>query len=483
MRIRTATGLLLLASWVPGWTTAQELSPSAVFEAAAPSVVVVNGIDQTGAPLLQGSGVVIGRGVVVSNCHVFKGAKTAQVIQHGATLSATLLHADTERDLCSFTVPGLNAPAARLGSSSGLKVGARAYAIGAPRGFDLTLSDGLISSFRPVEGGALLQITTPISPGSSGGGLFDSTGRLIGITTMYWKDSQQINFAVPVEWVNELPRRSAKARKVSADKESSDEVAANAATAAQVAADEAENARLDLNALGAELQRADPTGYAGRYQELVKDLARIKQTLPPSQWADAARRAYDTIIRKEEDAADAAAKEAGRLALNALGVELEASDPDYAAKLPQLVSKVAIIKQTLPPGEWVKEARMAHTRIPSPSKVEERGVGVTDTWIPLGIRDGIAIGIDKRTISRNGTEVSFWLRGTQSTPKPFGGVPNVARIMQSYVIDCAGKTSKISQTALYSQTGNTISVDASPQARKEIIPDSLNWSLMTALCK
>jgi hypothetical protein len=55
-----------------------------------------------------------------------------------------------------------------------------------------------------MEGEKYLQITTPISPGSSGGGLFDKEGRLIGQTTFYLVEGQQFNFAVPVEHIHEL---------------------------------------------------------------------------------------------------------------------------------------------------------------------------------------------------------------------------------------------------------------------------------------
>jgi len=78
------------------------------------------------------------------------------------------------------------------------------FAIGAPKGLVLTLSEGIISGFREDKAGRYLQISAPISPGSSGGGLFDEQGRLIGMPTFYLADSQQLNFAVPVEWIKDV---------------------------------------------------------------------------------------------------------------------------------------------------------------------------------------------------------------------------------------------------------------------------------------
>jgi len=80
------------------------------------------------------------------------------------------------------------------------------YAVGDPQGLETTLSNGIVSGFREYRGNEYIQITAPISPASSGGGLFDTQGRLIGITTMYLKDGQALNFAAPVEWIASIPK-------------------------------------------------------------------------------------------------------------------------------------------------------------------------------------------------------------------------------------------------------------------------------------
>lgn len=165
------------------------------------------GLDARGDPVSQGSGVVIDVDVVVSNCHVFRSSQRAVARYRDEQKPAALRHMDPDRDVCSFDVPGLGAPAAQLAETSTAKVGDHVFAIGAPRGLELTLSDGLVSSLRSLKHGRMLQVTAPISPGSSGGGLFDERARLIGLTTLFLEDSQQLNFAVPVEWIYELPAR------------------------------------------------------------------------------------------------------------------------------------------------------------------------------------------------------------------------------------------------------------------------------------
>ena len=90
-----------------------------------------------------------------------------------------------------------------LGQNAGLKVGDPVYAVGAPQGLELSLSDGIVAQLRG-EPSPLIQTTAAISAGSSGGGLFDKEGLLVGLTTFYLEGGQSLNFAMPVEWICEV---------------------------------------------------------------------------------------------------------------------------------------------------------------------------------------------------------------------------------------------------------------------------------------
>ncbi len=147
----------------------------------------------------------VAREGVVTNRHVIERAASVQVRQSGRTWPATISHLNPEWDLGQLRVPGLTAPPVPIRSSTTLQTGERVYAVGAPQGFELTLSEGLISSLRPFEGIYLIQTTAPVSTGSSGGGLFDAQGRLVGVTTFRIKEGQNLNFALPGEWVTALP--------------------------------------------------------------------------------------------------------------------------------------------------------------------------------------------------------------------------------------------------------------------------------------
>jgi len=172
--------------------------------------VVVEVLNAQGKLEGRGSGVVIAQGEVITNCHVTKAGKTLRVKHGKQRYEARLRHADRDRDLCQLSTRGLAAAPSKLGEIKSLKVGARVVAVGAPRGLELTISEGLVSALRDFGDGVnIIQTTAPISPGSSGGGLFDEAGRLIGITTFYVDDGQNLNFALPVDWIAELPSRAA----------------------------------------------------------------------------------------------------------------------------------------------------------------------------------------------------------------------------------------------------------------------------------
>ncbi len=181
----------------------QAKTPEQVFLEASKSVVVIHATDQEENPVNQGGGVVTGKESVVTNCHVVADGARISVHHEKRVFGATLKHSDLERDLCQLEVPSLNAPRAPLWTGR-LRVGQRVYAIGAPEGLELTISEGLISSLREFDGEQYIQTSAAISQGSSGGGLFDSEGRLIGVTSFFLAEGQNLNFALPVKWIGAL---------------------------------------------------------------------------------------------------------------------------------------------------------------------------------------------------------------------------------------------------------------------------------------
>lgn len=215
MRSRLAVfckfGPLLLALFAALPQSALALTASQVYEQVKDSVVVVKAYDQTGKPVGLGSGVMLPSGDVITNYHVVKAGVRYTAGQGKQGVPATLKAGDPDKDLCLLTVSGLTAKPARLGKAARLKVGEPVYAVGAPQGLELSLSEGIVSQLR---GGPppLIQTTVAISGGSSGGGLFNAEAELVGITTFYLKDSQSLNFALPVEWIGEVAGKKIRER-------------------------------------------------------------------------------------------------------------------------------------------------------------------------------------------------------------------------------------------------------------------------------
>ncbi|MRR35869.1 serine protease, partial [bacterium] len=175
-----------------------------VFEQVRDSVVTIASLDEQGQVDGEGSGVVIGLGQVVTNCHVVQDAVTLRVRSGGKEFPATVVSGNISRDLCRLEVKDLTVPSAAIRISSGVKPGEQVHTVGNPLGFGLAVGSGLVSAIKRTGDDIRIYTSAPASPGSSGGGLFDAQGRLIGITTSVYPGAQNFNTALPAEWVTEL---------------------------------------------------------------------------------------------------------------------------------------------------------------------------------------------------------------------------------------------------------------------------------------
>ena len=162
-----------------------------------------------GKPSRLGTGFVVGaNGLIATNAHVVSSCVELRVRDSNAReYRAVLVRQNVERDVALITAPSVTAPAVTLGSTRELVAGTRILAVGHPEGFEYTVSDGIVSAIRVLAPNRrLLQLTAPISPGSSGGPVADFSGRVIGMTTMYFERGQNLNFAVSAEDIADLMR-------------------------------------------------------------------------------------------------------------------------------------------------------------------------------------------------------------------------------------------------------------------------------------
>jgi S1-C subfamily serine protease len=191
-----------------------ERTPAQLFEALAPAVVTLN-TRMRGDREARGGGTgffIDRQGTIVTNHHVIDQAHSVEVRTYDNTVirEVELLYSDASVDLAILRVtPPEHQVVAPLGNSESVRVGERVISIGNPLGLDFTLTDGLVSARRVWEGKPMIQMSTPVSPGNSGGPLFNLRGEVVGVTTAQigaYARGQNLNLAVPVNVLKSLLR-------------------------------------------------------------------------------------------------------------------------------------------------------------------------------------------------------------------------------------------------------------------------------------
>jgi S1-C subfamily serine protease len=221
-RCIAAVSLLIATMWAQNAVStnkSRHLDIPAISREANGSIISIVMSDTGGHPIAQGSGFFINKdGQVVTNYHVIKSGTSALIkLPDGAFFVVDgVLASDKTRDVAIIKAHGSGFHALTLGDSDRLQVGEEVVAIGNPLSLESTVSNGIVSAIRTVEdeGGKFVQITAPISPGSSGGPLFNMAGEVVGITTSHLLGGQNLNFAIPINDVK--PMLAAKLSKANA---------------------------------------------------------------------------------------------------------------------------------------------------------------------------------------------------------------------------------------------------------------------------
>jgi tetratricopeptide (TPR) repeat protein len=175
-----------------------------------PSAVAIETFDARGEKLSRGSGFFIDVDRVVTNRHVIDGAYRAEV--HSVSGSnypvKNVLAVDAEADVALLRVdapPSLVRPLSLERTSP--QEGESIVVIGNPFGLEGSVTNGIVSAVRDIPGfGRIIQITAPISPGSSGSPVVNMQGQVIGVATLQVAGGQSVNFAIPSERIAQLDR-------------------------------------------------------------------------------------------------------------------------------------------------------------------------------------------------------------------------------------------------------------------------------------
>jgi S1-C subfamily serine protease len=190
---------------MPPARTGPALAPAALYERIAPSIYIVLASEHAielaeRTAHAQGSAVAITDRILLTNCHVVEGRPQISLTQQGQTGRASLIYADPGGDRCFLRSDDFPVhPIQGVRRFEDLRVGEQVFSIGTPIGLELSYGEGMISGLRQYEGVRMVQNSAPTWHGSSGGGLFDDHGNLVGITTAISNTIPNLNFSIAAE--------------------------------------------------------------------------------------------------------------------------------------------------------------------------------------------------------------------------------------------------------------------------------------------
>jgi len=170
----------------------------------SPAVVKLETFDSEGQPVALGAGFIVNsNGLIVTNYHVIRGAYQARATcaSGEAYRVEGVVDFDAEKDFAILKVIAFDLPVVDLGNSNQVENIEEVIVIGHPEGLEFTSSVGVVSAQRAKNDFSMLQFTAPISPGNSGGPLINLRGQVIGIVTEQMTEGQNLNFALPINYV------------------------------------------------------------------------------------------------------------------------------------------------------------------------------------------------------------------------------------------------------------------------------------------
>jgi Flp pilus assembly protein TadD len=196
--------LIAFVCLAAGHAVAQQRDPaSRVYEQASKSVFLIVIRSAAGEPIARGSGFLIADNKIITNQHVVREGNP--FLDLGAVkLPLRIEKVDSINDLAIVTVDGeLSVPALEL-SAAEPSPGTSIFAIGNPAGLEKSISSGVVAGIRQMSGRELIQISAPISPGSSGGPILNSKSEVIAVAVGILEEGQNLNFGVPSKFIQKL---------------------------------------------------------------------------------------------------------------------------------------------------------------------------------------------------------------------------------------------------------------------------------------
>ena len=194
-------------SSIGGISVPPQLDAAKVASVTVPAVVMIKGttVDQK---TVSGSGFIVdSSGTIITNLHVIQNLENGAVrLASGEIYDRFVVRGfDSRRDLAVIQIPAFDLPTVELGNSNAVKVGTGVVLVGNPMGLEGSLSSGIVSGIRERDDGSkVFQTDAAANPGNSGGPMVDAEGKVIGVLTFKLRESENLNFVVPINYARGL---------------------------------------------------------------------------------------------------------------------------------------------------------------------------------------------------------------------------------------------------------------------------------------
>ena len=182
------------------------LGPEQILPAALQSVGRVMSYEMSGRAVPLGMALATEPGTMITTCHGIPGGSQLVVRVGADSNSASLTVTDEMLDLCKLAVAGLNARPLPIAPDEP-RPGDRIFALGVNAKGDFALTEGTVKVSRPSPQGKVIEISVPIAAGGSGGAVFDTYGRVVGIATTPHAHGATLTIAIPASWIEAMRTR------------------------------------------------------------------------------------------------------------------------------------------------------------------------------------------------------------------------------------------------------------------------------------
>jgi S1-C subfamily serine protease len=179
---------------------AEELSAERIYTQTLPSVLTLRVENKAGDRYVGAAFLAVTQGVAVTAWHVIHDAvKVSAKFPNGTSCDVSgFIDYDETKDVALIRVDSEDRPLLNLADTKPA-IGAKTYVIGSPKGYEFSISDGLLSQIQKVDGFNQYQVSCPFSPGNSGGPILNAKGEVLGIAAWTRNGAQNLNFATPAK--------------------------------------------------------------------------------------------------------------------------------------------------------------------------------------------------------------------------------------------------------------------------------------------